>query len=152
MLVSMSSVDILVALPPPSQPLQMPSISPLDTSNNVRVLKIRQPWLDLILAKRKCWDIRHSPTQLGLTLLYEVGEGRILGRADIMKTFPLTEEIFYCNKDKHCLSKEQLDKLGYNTPYVWVMGNVVRFASPIAHDGGRYRIIWGRQFSGNLPP
>lgn len=63
----------------------------------MRGLRIRGPWIDLILSGGKTWEIRGSATRVrGLIALIESGSGTVVGVAELTgRVGPLTLEEFH---------------------------------------------------------
>jgi hypothetical protein len=108
------------------------------------LLLIKNPWLQLLLRKRKTWEIRGSSTQKrGLIHLGLSGSGgEIHGRARIVDCRLLTREELRNHKDKHCI--EDIDSVRYAKIYAWVFSDAFRYKKPLQHSHKQGAIIWCR--------
>ena len=106
------------------------------------LLLIKNPWLQLILRKRKTWEIRGSSTRKrGLIHLGLSGSGgEIHGRARVTDCRLLTREELRKHKDKHCI--EDIDSVRYAKIYAWVFSDVFRYKKPLQHSHKQGAIIW----------
>jgi hypothetical protein len=106
------------------------------------LLLIKDLWLQLILRKRKTWEIRGSSThKRGLIHLGLSGSGgEIHGRAKIIDSRLLTREELHNHKDKHCI--EDIDSVRYAKIYAWVLSEVFRYKKPLQHSHKQGAIIW----------
>jgi len=106
------------------------------------LLLIKNPWLQLILRKRKTWEIRGSSThKRGLIHLGLSGSGgEIHGRARVTGCRLLTREELRKHKDKHCI--EDIDSVRYAKIYAWVFSDVFRYKKPLQHSHKQGAIIW----------
>jgi hypothetical protein len=106
------------------------------------LLLIKSPWLQLILRKRKTWEIRGSSThKRGLIHLGLSGSGgEIHGRARVTDCRLLTREELRKHKDKHCI--EDVDSVRYAKIYAWVFSDVLRYKKPLQHSHKQGAIIW----------
>ena len=106
------------------------------------LLLIKSPWLELILSKRKTWEVRGSRTEKrGLIHLGLSGSGgEIHGRARVTDCRLLTREELRKHKDKHCI--KDIDSVGYARLYAWVLSDTVRYRKPLHHRHKQGAIIW----------
>ena len=112
----------------------------------MRALLIRQPWIGLILAGKKTWEIRGSRTSIRETIgLIHSGSGTVVGVCELVDCVgPLTAEEFLNNAQKAGMRPDEA-KLGwYRKTYAWVleMPRILQRPVPYAHRHGA--VIWVR--------
>ena len=105
-------------------------------------LVIRKKWLDLILAKKKTWELRSQPTsRRGWIHLAEASRGGILpGRARIIDCFRLRKNVFTKNFTKHRVQSATI--LQYKKIFAWVLADVQRFGKPFKYKHPRGAVTW----------
>ena len=107
-----------------------------------RVLMVKQPWLDLILAKSKTWEIRGSHTlrrgkiHLGLS----GAGGRILGHCSITESFEIPSHSLKRTYDKHRI--KDLSVITYERPYAWVLSEAQRYEKPLSFAHPQGAVVW----------
>src|SRR5690349_14012974 len=96
-------------------------------------LVIKEPWIDLILAGQKTWEIRGTYTkQRGKIALIKSKSGRIYGTCDIVDCVgPLSLDDLRANEPKHRVPPERQSIIEYPKIYAWVVANPKRFPDPI---------------------
>ena len=108
------------------------------------VLVIKKPWLELILARKKIWEIRGSSTNkrcfihLGLS----GSGGCILGGARLVDCYALTRKKLADNVDKHRVT--DIRKITYTRSYAWCLEGVKRYAKPLRYKCRPGAISWVR--------
>lgn len=110
-----------------------------------RGLVIRQPWIDLILAGDKIWEIRAMPVNIrGKVRLIQSGSGLVVGEVEIVGCEgPFTLEALKKFRSKHAVSNERLDEWGgYAKNYAWVLSRPVRYKKPQKYDHPPGAVIW----------
>lgn len=101
-------------------------------------------WGERIAAGLKPWEIRSRNTsKRGPFAIATSGEHLLLGIADINDTFPLTGELFDCNRCKHLIgcTYEQLPS-HYRRGHVWELEHIFRFKEPIPYNPKPGCVIW----------
>ena len=113
----------------------------------MRALLIRRPWIDLILAGKKVWEIRGSRTSFRETIaLIPNHSGTVIGVCDLVDCIgPLTAEQFRKNARKAGMRPSEATLGYYRQTYAWV------FEKPrnveVAHSisaSVQGRVIWVR--------
>jgi ASCH domain len=107
----------------------------------MKALTIRSPWIDLILAGQKTWEMRSRRCHVrGPIALIQAGSGLIVGTADMIDCLPkLNEAEMRAHQAQHGIPEEMLDEViahGWVVP--WVLSNVRRLAQPVP-----YKHPWG---------
>lgn len=107
-----------------------------------KALIVKQPWLELILAGRKTWEMRSRKTQIrGRVGLIESGSGLIVGEVDIVDSLEsLTEMEFKLNWGKHRIMGAH-DWMSMWT-FPWVLENAERYKIPRHYDHPQGAVIW----------
>lgn len=78
----------------------------------MRGLIIRAPWIDLILQRKKTWEVRGKPVAFRERIaLIRGGSGSIVGMATLADCLgPFTFDELLANRDKHAVPDEPLAK------------------------------------------
>jgi hypothetical protein len=107
-------------------------------------LVVKPPWTDLILDRKKTWEIRNSATNIrGFVKIAESGTGKLVGQARIADCIKvqLSEFPKYVKKHRVANFKEVLN---YRSIYAWVIKDAVRYVNPPAYEHPQGAIIWVR--------
>ena len=110
------------------------------------LLVIKARWLDLILSKKKSWEIRGQPTsKRGLIhLAVSGGGGRILGKATLVDCLPLKREELPLHAGKHCIPERELESVSYPKIYAWVLKDACRYKEPLAYKHSQGAVVWAK--------
>lgn len=108
-------------------------------------LVIRSPWIDLILAGAKTWEMRTRPTSIrGRIALIKAGSGAIYGTAELVECLPaLTPERMRQTQNYHAIPESQIDiamENRWTTP--WVLRDIVPLDSPIPYVHPKGAVTW----------
>lgn len=108
-----------------------------------RGLLIRQPWIDLILARNKTWEIRGSATKIRGTIgLIQSASGLIVGTAELVSCTPqLTQDDMKKAQRLHLIAST-FDPMPYPKTYAWVLLDAKRFDKPIPYTHPQGAVIW----------
>ena len=106
------------------------------------LLVVKNPWLDLILAGKKTWEIRGAPTKVRgkIHLALGGGGGRIVGQCDIADSFAVDRGMLEKHVAEHCV--EGLATIAYRRPHAWVLSNARRYETPFVYSHPRGAIRW----------
>ena len=106
------------------------------------VLVVKSPWLELILSKKKTWEIRHAHTkQRGKVHLALSGAGGlILGQCHITNSVAIDKKVLRTNFAKHRI--RDLSIVKYQRPHAWVMSKVLRYRKPFFYTHPQGAIKW----------
>ncbi|GAA6153033.1 ASCH domain-containing protein [Pseudoteredinibacter isoporae] len=112
-----------------------------------RALIVRQPWIDMILAGYKPWEMRSAPTKVrGRTGLIEQGSGLIVGEVNLTDSLPaLTIEQAQHHREKHCLcllGEKHETELLEKWRYPWILKNPLRYEKPVPYKHPRGAVVW----------
>ena len=107
-----------------------------------KALIVKKEWLDLILAGQKTWEIRGSATSICGWIHFAESRagGKLMGRARLVKCFPVDGESFRRHYKKHRVPS--LNMLRYDTPYAWVLEDAEKFEKPFEYRHKRGAVIW----------
>ena len=107
-----------------------------------RLLVVKNPWLDLILAGKKIWEIRDTPTKVRgkIHLALSGGGGRIVGQCHIADSFAVDASTLGEHVAKHCI--ENLATITYRRPHAWVLSDARRYETHFAYSHPRGSIKW----------
>lgn len=108
-------------------------------------LVIREPWIDMILAGRKIWELRsNATTRRGRIALIRKGSGRIEGVASLVDVLdPLDEHSFVLTREQHGVPAEEVVGVlsrGWRIP--WVLADVQRLARSIPYTHRSGAVVW----------
>ena len=109
-------------------------------------LLVRKPWIDLILAGKKTWEIRGMPTSVRRWIhLAQSGTGSLVGRARVVGCLKVPREELPGHVDKHCVLDCGIVR--YARVFAWVLEGAERLAAPRPYVHPQGAITWVR-----LPP
>ena len=85
------------------------------------LLVVKNPWLELILAGKKVWEIRDASTKVRgkIHLALSGGGGRIVGQCHITDSFAVDKGVLGKHVVKHCV--KDLGMIPYRRPHAWVL-------------------------------
>lgn len=110
-------------------------------------LVIKSPWIDLILAGHKTWEIRGSQTnKRERIVLIKSRSGTVFGTCRIVDCLgPLSPEQMRANMDKHQVPLQRIERgLGYPQTYAWVLADARPLAKPVPYQHRSGAVIWVR--------
>lgn len=88
-------------------------------------LVIREPWIRLILAGEKTWELL------------------VVGEAQVQTVHgPLAAPDLERHADRHRVTADQLLALSYPQVYAWELAEVMAYPTPRPYDHPRGAIIW----------
>lgn len=108
-------------------------------------LIIREPWIGLILAGRKTWEMRSKPTRYrGSVGLIRKGTGLVVGVAEIVDSPPpLNPDSFRAARDKHGIPPEkdtEVLQAGWICP--WVLHDIRVLQRPVSAAQKSGAVTW----------
>ena len=106
------------------------------------LLVMKNPWLDLILSRKKSWEIRDAPTkQRGkIHLALSGAGGRIVGQCHITDSFAIDKGKLGNHFSKHRI--KDLALITYQRPHVWVLSKALRYKTPFVYSHPQGAIKW----------
>ncbi|MBI4119457.1 MAG: ASCH domain-containing protein [Parcubacteria group bacterium] len=110
-----------------------------------RALIVRKEPLDLILDRKKIWELRLSGTSIrGHIGLVEKGTGLIAGTAELTKTVAMSPHEMARHWKKHRTSRKEIKKYanGGKKMHAWILMNAKRLQKPIPYRHPRGAVIW----------
>jgi predicted nucleotidyltransferase len=111
----------------------------------MKALIIRDPWIGLILAGRKTWELRTAPTKVrGRIGLIRKGTGLIVGIADLVDSLPrLDGDALATSRDQHAVPPD-MDRVALDAGwlYPWVLHNAQPLERPVAAGQKSGQVIW----------
>lgn len=111
----------------------------------MRGLLIREPWIGMILAGQKHWEMRSKSTQVrGPIALIRAGSGLVVGTAVLSDCLPaLDADEMRDSSAFHGLPADRLDEVmqqGWTTPWVLSEVRVLQRPVPYRHRSGA--VVW----------
>lgn len=107
-------------------------------------IPIREPWLDMILAGKKKWEIRSKFTKkIGPVALIRAGSGTVVGTATLSEVIQLTPDL--ANKNVAIMGFRPLTRAeakGLVGQYAWVLKDVARFKTPVPYKHPSGAVTW----------
>ena len=108
-------------------------------------LIIRAPWIDMILAGKKTWEMRTKSTSIrGRIALIKAGSGAVYGTAELVECLaPLNEGQLRLSVDRHGIPDHQIhEALANNWTTPWVLRNVEVFDEPKPYRHPSGAVTW----------
>ncbi|KAB7646099.1 hypothetical protein [Polymorphobacter fuscus] len=107
-------------------------------------LIIRQPWIEMILAGTKTWEMRSERTALrGPIALIEKGTGLVVGTAILSDSLPpLSPEDMGACRTNHGIPAEMSGEVGFKWFTPWVLTEARRLAQPVPYVHRSGAVIW----------
>jgi hypothetical protein len=108
-------------------------------------LPVPEPWVWLLIAGRKTWELNSLGTKVrGLVGLSPAGSGAIVGTAELTDVHgPLTVAELRHHYDKHRMNKAALDESSDGRRlYAWEFQNARRFERPVPYQHPQHSVIW----------
>ena len=106
-----------------------------------RALVIKKPWVDLILAGAKIWEIRGAPTNLrGPVFLAASGTRALVGRVTITNCFEIGHDDLPKYVHQHCIADCSIVR--YKRVFAWALEGAERFEVPREYTHARGAITW----------
>jgi hypothetical protein len=104
------------------------------------ILVVKEPWIDLILDKKKTMEIRGKRcNKRGIIYLAKSQTKHIFGSVDIVDCKgPMTDEEFASERTKHLCDGAP----PYKKTYGWCLRNPVLFDKPVPYVHPAGAIIW----------
>jgi hypothetical protein len=111
----------------------------------VKGLIIESTPIEKILAGRKTWEMRSTPTKVrGTIALIRKGSGQIVGTAELVDSVgPLSADDVRNNEDKHQIEPtRQADPKIAKYRHAWVLRNARRLERPVRYEHPAGAVIW----------
>lgn len=112
----------------------------------MKALIIDEPWIGLILAGRKTWEMRKTGRKIrGPIALIRKGSGHVVGVAEVTDCRPAiaTREAYAAAEPHHGIPPERQERAfadGWRTP--WVLANARKLARPVPYKHPSGAVIW----------
>jgi hypothetical protein len=107
-------------------------------------IPIKEPWIDMILSRKKTWEIRSKFTKkIGLVALIRSGLGTVVAVAKLSKVIQLTQSIARKNVRLMGVSRLSEDEaLNCDGAYAWVLKVVIKFKTPVPYKHPPGAVTW----------
>ena len=113
-----------------------------DNNTLSRGLILLPQWAKLIVSGLKTWEVRHTNTKIrGKVYIIASKVNLIVGEATLIDSFPLTEELYNNNGDKHRIICDY-NSLPNNYKWVWQFDNAIEYDIPVEYKPKRGAQIW----------
>lgn len=108
-------------------------------------LIVDEPWISLILAGKKDWEMRSQPTQVrGPVALIRKGTGQVVGTANITGNHgPLGLDELRSNASRHCVPMVEFES-GRATKWTtaWQLEHAAPLSVPVSYKHPSGAVIW----------
>ena len=109
--------------------------------SSVVALTIKKEWLDLILAGKKTWEIRGTPTQRrGYIHFAESGSGRLRGRCKLVACQRLERSTFMQHQSCHRVPDVNMVK--YKNIWAWILEGAEPYDTPFEYSHKQGAVIF----------
>ena len=107
------------------------------------LLVVKNPWLEMILSKKKTWEIRdaHTKQRGKIHLALSGAGGRIVGQCHITDSFAIGRHELGEHVAKHCI-ENLAGTVTYRRPHVWVLSKARRYTKPFVYSHPRGASKW----------
>lgn len=107
-------------------------------------IPIREPWIDMILSKKKKWEIRSKFTKkIGSVALIRAGSSTVVGIATLAEVIQLTPQIAYENSEIMGFGKiTKAEAKELAGQYAWVLKKVIKFKTPVPYKHPSAAVTW----------
>ena len=107
-------------------------------------LVIDEPWIGLILAGHKTWEMRSRATnKRGPIALIRKGSGQVVGTAILIDSLPPLEEADMAAAfDNHRIPQAMVRQDGYNWLTPWVLDRVRPLSRPVSYQHPSGAVTW----------
>jgi len=105
-------------------------------------LVVKKKWLDLILARKKDWELRGTATdKRGWVHLAESGGGgTLVGRVRVVNCIPVTRSSLQEHVHRHRVS--DVSEVRYKNIFAWVLKDAERYKEPLTYQHSVGAVIW----------
>jgi len=109
-----------------------------------QALIIDEPWIILIMAGQKAWDMRScATTKRGAVALVRKGSGQIVAIARIAACLaPLSATGMAGTFDRHCIPQAMVEGDGYKWFTPWVLADVQVLDRPVPYRHPSGAVTW----------
>ncbi len=109
--------------------------------STLSAIPIKTPFIDLILAGSKTWEIRSKFTKkIGPVALIRSASGTVVGTATLSDVIELTKTNARANAKRMGMSEE--DAVSCIGCYAWVLKDVVKFKTPVPYKHPSGAVTW----------
>jgi hypothetical protein len=113
-------------------------------TNTLSAIPIREPYIDMILAGAKIWEIRSKFTKkIGPVALIRSGSGTVVATANLVEVIKLTADLAYNNLNNMCIKSMPREKANsFEGKYAWVLKDVIKLNTPIPYKHPSGAVTW----------
>ena len=110
------------------------------------LLVIKAHWLELILNKKKTWEVRGTSTAKRgrIHLAVSGGGGLILGKASLVDCLPLKYHELRRHKAKHCIPEKKLPLIKYQKVFASLLSDSSRYQAPLKYKHSQGAVVWAK--------
>jgi hypothetical protein len=107
---------------------------------------IKSPWIELILDRKKTWELRGSSTRIrGRIALIRKGSGAVVGHCDVVGVVgPLSRADLLASTRMHRVDPRDVGSVvaRYRRIYAWILSNASRLRKPMRYRHPSGAVIW----------
>ena len=105
-------------------------------------LVVKKKWVDLILARKKDWELRGTSTaKRGCVHLAESGcGGTLVGRVRVVNCIPVPRSSLLKHVHHHGVS--ELSEVPYKNIFAWVLKDAERCKEPLTYQHSVGAVVW----------
>jgi hypothetical protein len=107
-------------------------------------IPIRSPYIDMILAGAKTWEIRSKSTnKTGPVALIRSGSGTVVATACLTEVIKLTADLAYQNLNKmNIMSMPREKAVNFEGKHAWVLKDIIRLNVPVPYKHPPGAVTW----------
>ena len=107
-------------------------------------IPIRHPFIDMILAGVKTWEIRSKFTKkIGPVALIRSGSGTVVATATLTEVIKLTAEFAYENLNNMGIKSMPREKANnFEGKYAWVLKDIIKLNTPVPYKHPPGAVTW----------
>ena len=109
-------------------------------------LVIKRRWLNLILDRKKTWEIRGTPCNVrGLIKLAESGSNQLMGEAKVVDSISFKDFEEFKNHPevyKSGIPADEMHTVKYRKIFAWVVEDAKRYKVPVPYKHHQGAVTW----------
>lgn len=111
---------------------------------SLSAIPIKEPFIDMILAGAKIWEIRSKFTKkTGPVALIRSGSGTVVATANLAEVIKLNADLAYTNLNKMNIKSMPREKANsFEGNYAWVLKDIVKLTKPVPYKHPSGAVTW----------